>query len=192
MRSFLRKVIMESAIENSLIKIAQVFNVNKINWAIGASTMLRLRGIEISVHDIDLMVSDNDFLLAHTLLSSFCVEQSVTESKLFKTLNFKRYTYNEIDIDLMAGFGIIHKEGLFDYHFKDYDGSTILNGVNIPLCYVEDWLVFYNLMPNRTNTIRLIDSYIVNHPLNRLRLDQLLELTLPQSVRNALISLIVK
>ncbi len=179
---------MESNFEIALMKISVNLNKLKIDWAVGASTMLMLREVNISAHDIDVMVGEEHFTIAHQCLSSFCEELYVEPSKNFKSRYFKRYIYNGIEIDLMSGMGIVHELGLFDYHFTklDIDDYVKLNNESIPLCFVEDWLVFYHLMPNRDKTIKLIEVYFKTHEFNRSRILKLLELLIPNEIRVAL------
>ena len=52
-----------------LKRIAHRFNEARIEWALGASLMLFLKGIVSEFHDIDLMVSVQDAERAKAILS---------------------------------------------------------------------------------------------------------------------------
>lgn len=178
--------------KNILIKIAKELNQSKVTWAIGASMMLKLRDFDMNVHDIDIMVNQDDFELACTCLNNLGNEIVVEESKLFKTKYFKRYNCDGIEIDIMSGMGIIHKSGFFDYQFKfeDIEKELIIDTINLPLCYVEDWYIFYHLMPNRYETIQKIHDYFNNHQFNTQRFKKLLNLEIPYPIQLLLTELI--
>jgi hypothetical protein len=177
---------------NVLKRIACIFNESNITWALGASMMLKLRHFDIDVHDIDFMVNSDDFEKACFLLNQLGKLIPVEESTLFKTSNFKRFICEEISIDLMSGMGIQHKSGYFDYQFKinDIDLRTHLDSIEIPLCYLEDWYVFYHFMPNRENTIQKIEAYFNEHQYNSNRFVKLLNLSLTNQIRVVLTDLI--
>ncbi len=178
--------------QSVLIKIAKVLNQSNITWAVGASMMLKLRDFDMNVHDIDLMVDQNDFELACMKLNNLGNEISVEESKLFKTTCFKRYNCDGIEIDLMSGMGIVHKTGFFDYQFKneDIDKVILIDSISLPLCYIEDWYVFYHLMSNRYETIQKIHDYFNDNPFNTSRFIKLRKLNIPYHVQLLLTELI--
>jgi hypothetical protein len=178
---------MDTQLKLVICEVTQTFSENSILYGIGASTMLKLRGIDISVHDIDIMVKEDQFILAYKCLMTFCDEQIVEPSSLFKTTHFKRFSYRGIDIDLMSGISIVHESGIFKYNFDMAEKCLVLENTLIPICYMEDWFVFYHLMPNRVNTINLIKSYFLSHPLNKSRLLKIIDLTLPNELRQALL-----
>lgn len=183
---------MENNHNSILIKIAKVLNQSNLTWAIGASMMLKLRDFEMNVHDIDIMVDQDNFELACTCLNEYGNEIVVDESKLFKTKYFKRYNCDGIEIDIMSGMGIVHKTGLFDYQFKkeDIDKVLVIDTINLPLCYVEDWYIFYHLMPNRYETIQKIHDYFNENQFDIHRFKKLLDLDIPYSIQLLLTELI--
>ncbi|MDP3442052.1 MAG: hypothetical protein Q8T08_04250 [Ignavibacteria bacterium] len=178
---------MNTELKHVLFEVSQKLNNLSIIYGVGASTMLKLRGIDISVHDIDIMVKDNQFMLAYNCLMTFCDEQIVEPSSLFKTTHFKRFSYKGIDIDLMSGISIVHESGIFKYSFDMAEKCLELEKILVPICFMEDWFVFYHLMPNRVNTINLIKSYFLSHPVNKSRLLKIIDLSLPNELRQALL-----
>jgi len=175
-----------------LIKLAKALNQLKITWAVGASMMLKLRDFDVDTHDIDIMVDQDDFELACTCLNDYGNEIVVDESKLFKTKYFKRYNCDGIELDIMSGMGIVHKTGLFDYQFKieDIDKVFVIDTIKLPLCYVEDWYIFYHLMPNRYETIQKIHDYFNENKFDIQRFRNLLDLDIPYSIQLLLTELI--
>lgn len=178
---------MNRELKHVLLEVTQKFNELSIIYGVGASTMIKLRGIDISVHDIDIMVKEDQFILAYDCLMTFCDEKLVEPSNLFKTSYFKRLNYKGIDIDLMSGMGIVHESGIFKYNFDRAEKCLELENTLIPICFMEDWFVFYHLMPNRVHTINLIKFYFLSHPVNKSRLLKIIELSLPNELRQALL-----
>jgi len=178
---------MNRELKHVLFEVTQKLNELSIVYGVGASTMLRLRGIDISVHDIDIMVKEDQFIIAYDCLKTFCDELIVEPSNLFKTSYFKRFNYKGIDIDLMSGMGIVYESGIFMYNFDRAEKCLEIDNTLIPICFMEDWLVFYHLMPNRVNTINLIKSFFLSHPINKPRLLKIIELSLSNEFRQALL-----
>jgi hypothetical protein len=178
---------MNRELKHVLFEVTQKLNALSIIYGVGASTMLKLRGIDISIHDIDIMVKEDQFIHAYECLMSFCDEQAVEPSNLFKTTYFKRFIYEGIEIDLMSGMGIVHESGIFKYDFDKAEKCLEFENTLVPICFMEDWFVFYHLMPNRINTINLIKSYFLSYPINKSRLLRIIELSLPIELRQALL-----
>lgn len=178
--------------QSVLFKIAIELNQSNITWAVGASMMLKLRDFDMIVHDIDIMVDQNDFELACIKLNNLGNEINVEESKLFKTTCFKRYNCDGIEIDIMSGMGIVHKTGFFDYQFKkeDIDKVLVIDSIKLPLCYIEDWYIFYHLMSNRYETIQKIHDYFNNNHFNNTRFIKLRNLIIPYPIQLLLTELI--
>jgi len=183
---------MENKLELTLLKIANQLNHTNITWAIGASMMLKLSGFDMNVHDIDLMVTNDDFDLACKCLKDIVEEIRVDESDLFRTKNFKRFKCDDVEIDLMSGMGIVNKFNFFDYQFSKDDIAKIieLDSIALPLCYIEDWYVFYHLMTNRFVTIQKIEAFLNENHFNSERFSKLIKLSLPIDIQLLLTELI--
>lgn len=179
-------------LNNVLFKMANILNQSNITWAIGASMMLKLSEVDLDVHDIDIMVYQDDFEQACSYLIEICDEIRVDESNLFRTKQFKRYVCDGIEIDIMSGMGIIHKLGFFEFQFKKKDIEKIIcvDSIELPLCYIEDWYVFYHLMPNRYATLQKIERYFNENKFNPIRFSYLLDLSIPFHIRLLLTELI--
>lgn len=144
-----------------LIKLANALNSTRIMWALGASLLLYFKGIVSTFHDIDIMVDEEDVEKLKEILGKFCVLQKANPNKQYKTHTFLEYKYEDVDIDVMAGF-IIVKDGI-DYDCslrKDQIVEYIkLGDESIPLMSVSTWRRYYQLM-NRENKVQIIDDYI--------------------------------
>lgn len=183
---------MENKLKSELLIIANQLNYSNITWAIGASMMLKLRDFDINVHDIDIMVHQDDFEIACNRLNEVCEEISVAESNLFRTKHFKRFKCDDIEIDIMSGMGIMFKTGFFDYQFNKDDIEKVIqfDSIKLPLCYIEDWYVFYHLMPNRYPTIQKIEIFFNENRFISERFNRILKLDIPYHIQLLLTELI--
>lgn len=79
----------------------------------------------------------------------------------------------------MGGFGIQHIDGIYKLSFdkKSIVAYKKINGVDIPLCSLEDWYVLYWLIPNKQEKALLIENYL---RANGLMYPHLLETALKQ------------
>lgn len=175
-----------------LFTLANKLNQSNITWAIGASMMLKLRDIDVNVHDIDIMVIQDDFERACKNINEISDEVSVDESSIFKTKQFKRFVCNGIEIDIMTGMGITHRLDIFDFRFtkNDIEKTVNINTIKLPLCYIEDWYVFYQIMPNRMSTIQKIEHYFNEYNFDSTRFSTLLELSIPFYIHQIITKLI--
>ena len=143
-----------------LSQIAKEFNNRNITWAIGASMLLYFKGIVSEFHDIDIMVAEEDIDQTKEVLSSFGSMQSPNPNITYKTSCFMEFAVDGIEIDVMAGFVIIHDDKehhfpLMKEHIKDF---TEIEGVRIPLQTLEEWRTYYQLM-GRNEKVDLIDAW---------------------------------
>ena len=173
-----------------LLELAEFLNSNKINWALGASFMMKLRSIEVDVNDIDLMIHERDFDHACQLISKHGIEKPISYSSVFQTERYKKFEYKDLSIDCMAGMTIHTDSRIIKYHFDQAESYVILGNANIPLCYLEDWYVLYRCMPNRQSKVEMIETYFINHRANKERIKKLLFIDLNDDDKQALMNLI--
>lgn len=144
-----------------LAHIAEEFNHKDVPWAIGASLLLYFKGITSEFHDIDIMVSEDDVeTVKEILLSLGDIIQSKPNSK-YKTKCFLEFHVDGVEIDAMAGFGIINqdKEYYFPLKKEDIKDFTEVQGIKIPLQSIEEWRIYYELM-GRDEKVKMIDAYL--------------------------------
>lgn len=142
-----------------LAKIARVLNAHHILWAVGGSILLYFKGKTDTVHDLDLMVHEDDAAALKQLLLPMGTLAPPNPNRRYKTRQFLEFTIDGIDVDVMAGFVIV-KDG------KEYDCSLLpeqiaeylpLYGERIPLQSLSDWRNYYTLM-DRPAKVALIDG----------------------------------
>ena len=141
-----------------LSQIAKELNDRNVAWAIGASMLLYFKGILSDFHDIDIMVSEEDFELVQEVLTSFGELQPPNPNSKYRTKRFGEFVVDDIDIDVMAGFIIMDedREYYFPLKHEDIKDFTEIAGVKVPLQSLEEWRNYYQLM-GRAEKAKLID-----------------------------------
>lgn len=166
-----------------LVSLSKILNMHQINWALGGSTLLKLRGIECEPHDIDIMIHESDFDKGCNLLAQFCIECEVKESKYFKTKDYQKFNLNGIEIDCMSGMNIYGSQSLFEYTFDHKEYDILYKEEWVPVCYIEDWYVLYHVMPNRESKVKMIEDYFTKILLNKQRMEYLIRLNIPKDIQ---------
>lgn len=139
----------------SLLKrIAHRLNEAQFEWCLGASMMLYFKGIVSEFHDIDLMISVEDVEVVKSILSEMgtpCPSDHEPNS-MYKTKCFMEYVIDEIDVDVMAGFAIVHEGEIYDCTLcKDQiTDQLMLDGEVIPMQSPRLWCRYYRLMSRST------------------------------------------
>ncbi|MGO1653069.1 hypothetical protein [Senegalia sp. (in: firmicutes)] len=147
----------------TLSYIGEKLNNSNIRWAVGASVLLNQFGLIDKPNDIDIFVDIKDIHKADEILKGIGKKKKWEKNEIYSTKYFYEYIIDGTDIDVMAGFAIKHKSGVFEYDFNGNSISEfrIINGVNIPFTSLEDWYVIYNLIPNREYKADLIEKYLL-------------------------------
>ncbi len=142
-----------------LSEIATVFNENNLVWAVGASTLLYIKGIVEDFNDIDLMIDEKDVDIAKRLLSEMGEFKENEASNQYKSKDFLEFCIHNVDIDLIAGFTIVNDEAEYYFPLKLSDIQEVVkvNNENIHLHSVDEWRKYYLLM-KRYDKVNIIDK----------------------------------
>ena len=142
-----------------LARIGEAFNGAGLTWAVGASLMLYFRGVTDNFHDIDLLATDDDAPRACELLSRMGAPVPKTSSPQFTTRFFCTFAVDGVDVDLMAGFGVVYEGRAYDRSLDPADITEFraVNGVSIPLHSLAVWRENYRLM-GRDGKVKMIDG----------------------------------
>ncbi|MBP1949421.1 nucleotidyltransferase domain-containing protein [Virgibacillus litoralis] len=161
--------------------IADRLNNKKIIWGVGGSLLLNFYKLIDKPNDIDILVDEANATQLNEEMSSIGRPKEAIRSNPFRTTYFSKYSINEIDIDIMGGFAIQHKEGVYKLSFKQESivAHKKINGLDIPLCSLEDWYILYLLIPNKQEKAILIENYLRT---NGVKYPRLLEEALKQSL----------
>ena len=133
-----------------LQKIAHRLNEAHVQWALGASMLLYFKGITSEFHDIDLMVADHDAECVRTILSvmgELCPPAPMP-NPMYRTKAFMEFLIDSIEVDVMAGFAIVHEGTVYDCSLReDQIVEKMLLGTEvIPLQSPRLWCKYYRLM----------------------------------------------
>ncbi|HEO8418152.1 TPA: hypothetical protein VBX77_000112 [Yersinia enterocolitica] len=173
--------------------IGENINKNDISWGLGGSLLLHFYNLIDKPNDIDILVDEKDATKLNKCMLSIGKTKQVKRSDPFRTTYFSKYSLNDIDIDVMGGFGIQHNDGGYKLSFekKSIVAHKKINGVDIPLCSLEDWYVLYWLIPNKQEKALLIENYLrangVKYPH---LLKNALKQHLPLHVKESVLSLL--
>jgi hypothetical protein len=171
---------------STLSNIGNEINKENITWGIGGSLLLHFYGILNHPNDIDILVYEDDAIKLTHILSSFGNSKEAIHRNPFCTTYFFKYSINHIDLDLMGGFKLEHNEGIYSLLFNQDSivSHHVINGVNIPLCSLEDWYVLYLLMPNREEKVKILEYYFERNGVTHFELlEKALKQPLPKGVR---------
>ncbi|WP_027964058.1 hypothetical protein [Halalkalibacillus halophilus] len=159
---------------------------NNITWGIGGSLLLSFYNIIDKPNDIDILVEETDAAKLNEIISSIGKPKEAVSSQPFHTKSFSKYRIKEDDIDIMGGFAIQHDEGIYKIPLEQESivAHKNINGVDIPLCALEDWYILYWLIPNKQEKALLIENYLrTNGVLHPRLLEKALKQPLPWEVK---------
>lgn len=133
-----------------LKKIAHRFNEAQIEWALGASLMLFLKGIVSEFHDIDLMISVQDVERAKVILlemGDLCPPKPEPDP-MYRTKVFMEFLIDSVEVDVMAGFAIVKEGKVFDCSLRadQIVEKMVLGTETVPLQSPLLWCKYYRLM----------------------------------------------
>lgn len=125
--------------------------------------LLYFKGITSEFHDIDIMVSEEEFDTAKEVLLAFGKMQPPNPDNKYRTRYFAEFIVDGVDIDVMAGFIIIDKDKEHYFPLKQdaIKDFTEVNGIRIPLQAIEEWHTYYKLM-GRNEKVKMIDAWLHN------------------------------
>lgn len=142
-----------------LTTVARHFNEAGSTWAVGASLLLFFKGKTDTFHDIDIMILEADVDVVKAIISDLGTIQPANPNSKYTTHHFIEATIDGVDLDIMAGFGII-KDGIeYDCSLKKEQiiEHIQIGGQEIPLQSLELWKHYYTLM-DRENKVKMLKS----------------------------------
>ena len=144
-----------------LKRIAQRLNEAHVQWALGASMLLYFKGITSAFHDIDLMVADHDAECVHTILLEMgeLRPSDPVPNPMYRTKSFMEFLIESIEVDVMAGFAIVHEGTAYDCSLREEQivEKMPLGTEVIPLQSPQLWCKYYRLM-GRPQKVDMIEK----------------------------------
>lgn len=150
-----------------LRQLADRFNRRRIRWHVGASMLLFLKGVIDRAGDLDLLVHEEDYTLAHGILREMGSEKKVGPHPMFRSAYFSTFEVEGVGVDLMAAYTVHFAGGVFTYPFaQQYDEVVEDQGVSLYLAPLEFWLITYRAMGDPKGRVPLLWSYFDRHGHN--------------------------
>lgn len=127
--------------------------------------LLYFKSITSEFHDIDLMVADHDAECVRTILSEMgklCPPDPMP-NPMYRTKAFMEFLIDSIEVDVMAGFAIVHEGTVYDCSLReDQIVEKMLLGTEvIPLQSPRLWCKYY---PSKGRHDR--ESIVMWHPIS--------------------------
>lgn len=146
----------------TLSYIGESLENENITWGVGGSLLLSFYQLIDKPNDIDILVTESNAAELNEIMLSIGKPKEAKATNPFRTTIFSKYTIDDIGIDIMGGFAVQHNNGV--YRLVLQQDSIVdykkINGVNIPLCSLEDWYILYWLIPNKQEKAILIENYL--------------------------------
>ncbi len=149
---------------NALIKIASLLNRYGFKWSLGASMMLKLRGLDVSVDDLDIIIQTDEIKRLEKIISIYNFKKEVSSDK-YRTTHFYELNIDNVDIDIMIGFKISTDGSLYTFDDSSSTDEIKIQGVTIYLSSLEEWLKAYKAM-NRKDKISVIENHLNENSMN--------------------------
>jgi hypothetical protein len=170
----------------TLTIIGKSLNDREITWGIGGSLLLSFHQLITNPNDIDILVDENHANQLNEIIAPMGESKKVLHSDPFRTNYFTKHRMNNTDIDIMGGFAIQHSEGIYKLSLNKESivAHITINGVEIPLCSLEDWYILYWLIPGKQEKSVLIENYLrTNGVKHSWLLEEALKQQLPYEVK---------
>ncbi|AIC92994.1 hypothetical protein [Shouchella lehensis] len=169
-----------------LVKLVNAFQSKEVSFGIGGSTLLFHHAIAKEVNDLDFFIDLVDVKRAQDVLIQLGDEEQADYKKPFQTEVYKCFNIAGVSLDIMGGFAIEHEEGVYRFAF---DSSAVaFDKGHIPYMLLEDWYVFYLLMPNRAQKVSMIEAHFRAKGIEQVdRLRHALMQPLPLGVKQRII-----
>ncbi|WP_175074406.1 hypothetical protein [Terribacillus sp. AE2B 122] len=167
--------------------IVMLLEANEIEYAVGGSLLLYLKGLSVSPNDVDILVEPWQFAIAKEVLQNRAVK---SEDKLaqgrFKTKSCTTFTMSDgVQVDLMTGFAVSYANSVFEMPFSAVREQTRAGA--LPLASMEAWYIMYWLLPGKEDKRSIMEHYFRSCGLkDRHYLQQAFELELPEGASDAL------
>lgn len=170
-----------------LQRIAKELNHEKIEWGLGGSLLLFVRGITDQFGDIDLLVKDSEVLRVNRLLNKMGMLVPKEEDPIYHTKGFFQFEIDGVIVQVMSNLTVKYEDKLYTVPFDEFsiDKWEPFGQEKLPLMYLEDWYVIYQLI-QRTPKVELLEEHFKKVKFSKSRKQALLEWSLPADIRETL------
>lgn len=134
-----------------LLQLVKMFEEKNIQWGLGCSTNLFLRGIVDEFHDFDIIADITDINKISKIMNSLNATLVATGGNGFCESDvYMHYQLGRVDVDIIAGFRVktFETEYVYQYSPKEIEYCKIYEEtqITIPLITVEALYVLYCMM----------------------------------------------
>ena len=134
---------MKKEIENALAILAR--KLKGIKWVLVGSANLAVQGINVTAHDIDVLVHERDVGMIDNVLSDFIVEKMKYDEKIPFKGWIGKYKIEGVEIEIMCDLKFLFR-GKWEDNLKNRLENVKyvkIAGVDIPVGSLEEQLKGY-------------------------------------------------
>lgn len=145
------------------------FKKQNLFWAVGASLLLKFKGIVDDFNDIDIVIDSDDFEAADKILREIASETITKSNPKYDSRYFKTYIIDGVEIDVMSEYKVHYDDEVYLFDFnRDYLlDYKLVNNIEIPLCRVEDWYSLYKVMEKDKKVKKIKKNYVIDKEYER-------------------------
>lgn len=160
--------------------MVDLFDEHNIPYAIGGSLLLYQKGLDVEVHDIDILLEDISYAFVKNLLKNEQLTEKTFPHPTYPTEHFLELVMDGIEVDLMFSFSIRYQDEVFSFPLE----KELLYFQEKPMSFsrIEDWYVMYQLMPKRETKVEMIENYFHKNSPDKFYIDLLLQRKYPDSI----------
>lgn len=171
-----------------LKKIGKTLNNLNIVWGLSSSLVLNNYNLADEFNDIDIMVTKNDLPTLDMVLSKLGKVLSKSDNEIegiYHTKHFYRYNIDGIYVEVMAELNIENNSGIYrpDFDLNTLQNFMLIDDIKLPLVAIEQWFIFYYLIPQKKYKSKLIKDYFKK---NKSKRKDLLKKALKKEIPNDL------
>lgn len=156
------------------LSLIERFNEKGVNWAIGCSMDLFLRGVVDDFHDLDLIVDGESVKEVKNIMSELGAKLIATGGNGYCESDvYLHYQLGRVDVDVISGFRVMTFGTSYYYKYNKEEIDVIqVEGISIPLISLEAMYVLYFMMegwqPRRKFKRTLIEEcFKLEKPLHK-------------------------
>jgi hypothetical protein len=146
-----------------LFKLARILNQYGFKWSLGASMMLKLRGFDVTVDDLDIIIQTNEIQKLERILCLFGYKKEIKSNK-YLTTHFYELLIDNVNVDIMIGFKVNTNDGIYVFDETSAIDKINFEETTIYLSSLEEWLKAYKAM-NRTDKISMIEKHLIKNSI---------------------------
>lgn len=141
--------------------LAGRLNPTRIPYAIGSSALLYARGLVDGFRDIDLFINEEDGPAVLQALDGLGAVERGRQCPPYVSPLFSTITAPACGVDIIGGFGVLQDATEYAIRIGAHsiEQDSLCGAQPVPLMYLEDCLVFYQLMGRRDKVALLRDHF---------------------------------